>query len=282
MSKLTVLQARPASDGAGVKINRVTQMSRPEVMDPFLMLDEIYSDQPEDYIEGFPPHPHRGFETVTVMLKGKMRHQDHFGNNGLIGDGGGQWMTTGRGVIHSEMPEQSEGLLHGFQLWLNLPAKDKMQPASYQDLQSEDWLEANIGALTVRGIGGTLVVNGQTLTAPVDSGQTRASVFTINREEAFNSKEETSVTVSHPQNQKFFVFVYQGEVTYQGTEYARGQLLIMDESSEVDMTLSKGSGLLVLSGQPLDEPVAQYGPFVMNTMEEVDQALRDYRNDQLV
>jgi len=216
MSTIQVFQARPGSDGAGVKINRVSHMGRPEIMDPFLMLDEIYSDNPDEYIAGFPPHPHRGFETVTVMLQGQMRHEDHLGNNGLVSSGGGQWMTTGRGVIHSEIPEQEEGLLHGFQLWLNLAAEDKMQPASYQDLQSEQWIEQSINGLTVRGIGGQLEINDTLITAPVDSGKTRASVFTV------TSDQQTSMTVSHPENTKFMVYVYQGEVNYQSTFMAVG------------------------------------------------------------
>ncbi|GLQ31331.1 pirin family protein [Litoribrevibacter albus] len=276
MSKLQVFQARSASDGAGVKINRVSHMTNPTIMDPFLMLDEIYSDQAEDYIEGFPPHPHRGFETVTVMLKGQMRHQDHLGNNGLIGSGGGQWMTTGRGVIHSEMPEQDDGLLHGFQLWLNLPAKDKLQPARYKDMQAGDWFETELDGLTIRGLGGTLVINGHTFQAPIDSGKTQASVFTL----AGRSGDE--LEVSHPNNQKFFVYVYQGAIQVQDTTYQRGSLLILDDTKQVNLAMTEDSGLLVLSGQPLNEPVAQYGPFVMNTMDEVEQALRDYRNDNFV
>jgi len=276
MSTIQVFQARPASDGAGVKINRVSHMGRPEIMDPFLMLDEIYSDNPDEYIAGFPPHPHRGFETVTVMLQGQMRHEDHLGNNGLVSSGGGQWMTTGRGVIHSEIPEQEEGLLHGFQLWLNLAAEDKMQPASYQDLQSEQWIEQSINGLTVRGIGGQLEINDTLITAPVDSGKTRASVFTV------TSDQQTSMTVSHPENTKFMVYVYQGEVNYQRTFYGRGSLLVLNEINEIEMNLGEDSGLLVLSGKPLSEPVAQYGPFVMNTMEQVEQAIQDYRNERLV
>jgi len=276
MSTIQVFQARPASDGAGVKINRVSHMGRPEIMDPFLMLDEIYSDNPDECIAGFPPHPHRGFETVTVMLQGQIRHEDHLGNNGLVSSGGGQWMTTGRGVIHSEIPEQEEGLLHGFQLWLNLAAEDKMQPASYQDLQSEQWIEQSINGLTVRGIGGQLEINDTLITAPVDSGKTRASVFTV------TSDQQTSMTVSHPENTKFMVYVYQGEVNYQRTFYGRGSLLVLNEINEIEMNLGEDSGLLVLSGKPLSEPVAQYGPFVMNTMEQVEQAIQDYRNERLV
>ncbi len=276
MSKFQVFQARSASDGAGVKINRISHMSNPAIMDPFLMLDEIYSDQPEDYLEGFPAHPHRGFETVTVMLQGQMRHQDHLGNNGVIGAGGGQWMTTGRGVIHSEMPEQEDGLLHGFQLWLNLAAKDKLQPARYVDMQHTDWLEAQVDQALIRGIGGTLVVNGQTLTAPIDSGVTQASVFTA------YSRAAQSLTVKHPQNTKFFVYVYQGSLVYQGQTLERGQLIIVEEAEQLDLQLSEDSGVLLLSGQPLNEPVAQYGPFVMNTMDEVERAIQEYRDNTFV
>lgn len=276
MSKVQVFKARPASDGAGVKINRVSHMSNPKIMDPFLMLDEIYSNQAEDYIEGFPSHPHRGFETITVMLKGQMRHRDHLGNDGVIGSGGGQWMTTGSGVIHSEMPEQEEGVLHGFQLWLNLAAKDKMKPASYRDLQCQDWLEEAVDGLTVRGIGGSLIVNDHTLVAPVDSGQTHASVFTV----AGNTNDR--LTISHPDNTKFFVYVYQGAAIFEGKTFERGHLIIVDDVSTLALQLLESAGLLVLSGQPLNEPVAQYGPFVMNTMEEVEQALQDYRDDTFV
>jgi redox-sensitive bicupin YhaK (pirin superfamily) len=276
MSNVRVFHARAVSDGAGVKINRVAHMSDPSVLDPFLLVDEIHSDQPEDYMEGFPSHPHRGFETVTVMLKGKMRHQDHLGNNGVISAGGGQWMTTGRGVIHSEMPEQERGVLHGFQLWLNLPSTQKMQPASYSDLKADEWLETLIGHITIRGLGGTLTVENERLIAPMNSGETKASVYTL------TAKARQTVHISHPENRRFFFYIYQDEVEFQGAVYHRGSLVVIDDADRLELRLGEKAGVLMLSGRPLNEAVAQYGPFVMNTMAEVEQAILDYREHSLV
>ncbi|GAA3938889.1 pirin family protein [Litoribacillus peritrichatus] len=276
MNSVELIQSRPASDGAGVKINRISRMSDAAMMDPFLMVDEIHSEDADDYIEGFPSHPHRGFETITVMLAGKMRHRDHLGNNGVIEAGGGQWMTTGRGVIHSEIPEQDEGLLHGFQVWLNLPAEEKMQRASYQDLAAESWVEANIDGVQVRGIGGVLSVNEEPFTAPVIRPKTQASVYTL------KAKQAVQVQVAHPENQKFLLYVYEGEAQINQRAAKRGQMLLVEGLSDFDLKLGKNAGVLLLSGKPLNEPVVQYGPFVMNTMDQVNQAVIDYRNDELV
>lgn len=276
MNSVELIQSRPASDGAGVKINRISRMSDAAMMDPFLMVDEIHSEDADDYIEGFPSHPHRGFETITVMLAGKMRHRDHLGNNGVIEAGGGQWMTTGRGVIHSEIPEQDEGLLHGFQVWLNLPAEEKMQRASYQDLAAESWVEASIDGVQVRGIGGVLSVNEEPFTAPVIRPKTQASVYTL------KAKQAVQVHVAHPENQKFLLYVYEGEAQINQQAAKRGQMLLVEGLSDFDLKLGKNAGVLLLSGKPLNEPVVQYGPFVMNTMDQVNQAVVDYRNDELV
>ncbi len=276
MGNVQVIQSKPASDGAGVKINRISRMSDVALLDPFLMIDEIHSTEADDYLEGFPSHPHRGFETITVMLAGKMRHRDHLGNNGVIEAGGGQWMTTGRGVIHSEIPEQDEGLLHGFQVWLNLPSEEKMQCASYQDLNADQWVEKQVNGVVVRGIGGVLGVDEQRLEAPVIRDTTQASVYTLHASKA------TRVTVSHPDNQKFLVYVYAGEVNVESTSISRGAMALVSGDQLFEMGMKEGAGVLILSGKPLEEPVVQYGPFVMNTMEEVNQAVVDYRNNNLV
>src|SRR5207248_1556079 len=195
-----VIKSMPASDGAGVKLRRSLGQSNFARLDPFLMLDEFSSDDAADYIAGFPAHPHRGFETVTYILDGHMLHEDHLGNKGNLKSGGVQWMTAGRGIIHSEMPQQDRGRMRGFQLWINLPAKDKMKPASYRDLDASDIQEVKLGV--------------------------------------------------------------KGKVRIIAGEY-------------------NGARLLLLAGKPLGEPLVQYGPFVMNTREEIEDAIRDYQNGTL-
>jgi redox-sensitive bicupin YhaK (pirin superfamily) len=263
-----VIEARPSADGDGVKIHRVAAPGSNRLLDPFLMLDEIQSDQAEDYIGGFPPHPHRGFETITYMLAGAMRHRDHLGNNGVIEGGGVQWMTAGRGVIHSEMPEQEDGLLHGFQLWLNLPSEQKMQPARYRDIQAGEIPQVQDPGVTVKVIAGRY----GDAEGPVFQERTRPVLLDIRLEPGAHLRY-----LGQPGLQ-LGAYVYGGATTELRTrQYGRF-------SSQGDVILvagDEGANLLLFGGRPLAEPVAQYGPFVMNTQAEIERAIRDYNNGQL-
>lgn len=271
-----VIPSLATSDGAGVKIQRSIGAQPNLRLDPFLMLDEFYSDNPDDYIAGFPPHPHRGFETVTYMLDGHMQHQDHMGNTGDLSPGSVQWMTAGRGVIHSEMPQQTEGRMRGFQLWLNLPAAEKMRPADYRDIPADEIPEVRTPSGRVRVIAGTF-----------DSGesQTGGAVSRVHTDPIYldvtidaDGKFEARVPDSH----NAFVYLYEGEGAIGGeTIPARSAALLSDGNHLSVIAGADGARLLVLAGRPLGEPVVQYGPFVMNTREEIEQALADYRDGRL-
>ncbi len=267
-----VYNSEPTSDGDGVKINRVAIRGNLAALDPFLLLDEIASDEAADYIGGFPPHPHRGFETVTYMLEGAFTHTDHMGNKGHLRSGGVQWMTAGKGVIHSEMPEQEEGRLHGFQLWVNLPAKDKMQPARYQEFEPEDVPEVELeGGGLVRVVAGAF--NG-TL-GPVAQVATNPSYFDIRL--PAGKTVEIDTILGH--NSLFFM--YKGEVEIQGANVKKGQLAQLTDGDRVMLHANEDVGLIFLSAKPIREPVANYGPFVMNTQAEIEQAILDYNNGTL-
>jgi hypothetical protein len=233
------------------------------------MIDEINSDDASDYIGGFPTHPHRGFETITYMKAGRMRHQDHMGNEGVIGAGDVQWMTAGAGVLHSEMPEQEEGLLHGFQIWLNLPASEKMKPAAYRDIASTEISEQILSSGgRVRVIAGDVKVDGYSLTGPLANRST-VPVF-MDVQLAATESVELSIDASNP----VLVYVYKGSTDLlkagQMAAYGRGDGLLLTASQA-------GAEMLVLSGRPIKEPIAQYGPFVMNTDDEIEQAFKDFR-----
>jgi redox-sensitive bicupin YhaK (pirin superfamily) len=258
-------------DGAGVKINRVLTQPLQRRLDPFLMLDAFGSDKPGDYIAGFPEHPHRGFETVTYMLTGRMRHRDSAGNEGLITNGGVQWMTAGRGVIHSEMPEQEEGLMEGFQLWLNLPSKDKMAEPWYRDIPNGEVprYTSDEGA-TVQVIAGSS--NG------VDGAVQRAGTEPLYLDIAL--PEGASFEHALPAGHNAFIYVFRGEVVVGGKGVAQQRMAILDNAAGADGVCIKAgpaSRLLLIAGRPLNEPIAQYGPFVMNTQAEVFQAVEDFR-----
>lgn len=267
------VMARPASDGAGVRIHRLAGPALHTVLNPFLMIDEINSEEAADYIGGFPEHPHRGFETITYMKAGRMRHRDHMGNEGVIGAGDVQWMTAAAGVLHSEMPEQEEGLLHGFQLWLNLPADEKMKPAAYRDLRANDIPKHALehdGAVSV--IAGSVGIDGHTLTGPI-AGLSTAPVL-LDVVLAAGQRVELSFDGSN----RALVFVYQGSTS----ELQRRELGVYSADSQLQLTAgAEGAQALVLSGRPLAEPVVQHGPFVMNSQAEIEQALRDYRDNRL-
>jgi len=259
-----LIKSVPASDGAGVKLRRSLGQSNFARLDPFLMLDEFSSDDAADYIAGFPAHPHRGFETVTYILDGHMLHEDHLGNKGNLKSGGVQWMTAGRGIIHSEMPQQDRGRMRGFQLWINLPAKDKMKPASYRDLQASEIPEVALGEGKVRIIAGSY--NGAN--APVKPGATDATYFDVHL--------PAGATFTHtvPDGYNAFAYVYEGALD--GIPAHSAAVFTQDGDVQVKAG-AEGARFLLLAGRPLNEPVVQYGPFVMNTREEIEQAIRDYQ-----
>jgi hypothetical protein len=266
---IRTLRGRPASDGAGVKLTRVIgQPSLPD-LDPFLMLDEFRSDEAADYLGGFPDHPHRGFETVTYMLAGRMRHGDNKGNVGLLGPGSVQWMTAGRGIVHSEMPEQEDGLMWGFQLWVNLPAAEKMAEPRYQDIPAEAVPEvAAAPGARIRVIAGRF---GGT-TGAVEGGATQPVYLDIQIEAG------AAVDVPLPEGHAGFAYVYQGEAEIGGERLERGTLGVLGAGDGVRVTAKAGPArLLVVAGKPLREPVAKYGPFVMSTEAQIVEAIEDFR-----
>ena len=265
-----VIKSVATSDGAGVKLRRSVGQSRGLYHDPFLMLDEFSSDNPGDYIAGFPAHPHRGFETVTYMLDGHMQHKDDHGNTGDLGPGDVQWMSAARGIIHSEMPQQSEGRMRGFQLWLNLPAKEKMKPAAYRDIKASEIPSVEKEGVNVRVIAGIL---GETAGA-IHGGSTDPYYFDVHL--ASGAVFENALPAGH----NAFLYAYEGDALI-GEE--RKQLphraagLLSDGEGVRIQAGAGGARLLVLAGRPLREPVVQYGPFVMNTREEIEQAIADYQ-----
>ncbi|MBY4675404.1 pirin family protein [Marinobacterium arenosum] len=269
------LQSQPSSDGAGVRIQRVHGF-QDNALDPFLMLDEIHSDDPNDYLAGFPPHPHRGMETLTYIRHGGFEHEDHMGNRGAIQGGGAQWMSAGRGVIHSEMPLQQDGLLHGFQLWINLPDADKMKPAQWQDYQADQlpW-QPLADSSEIKLIAGAFELQGQHLTGPIDQLPARASVADL------RLAAGGSLTVSALSGQRLLGYLYEGELTVDGQRFVRRQMLKADDLASLQLSSDSGAGILLLKGEPINEPVAHYGPFVMNTEAELRQAIEDYQRGVL-
>ncbi len=264
---------RPTTDGAGVKLTRVIGVPGLDMLDPFLMLDEFCSDDPAAYIAGFPEHPHRGFETVTYMLAGRMRHRDHLGNVGLLEPGSVQWMTAGRGILHSEMPEQEDGLLRGFQLWINLPARNKLCAPGYQDIAPDRIPEVALpDSGKVRVVAGSFANS----TGPVVAADT-SPLFLDVRLPA-NANVELPVPAGH----SAFVFTYEGTVQVGTGNTAQPvtarELAVLSEGNSVHFaTGSTASKALLVAARPLCEPVAKYGPFVMNTPQEIHEAIADFR-----
>jgi redox-sensitive bicupin YhaK (pirin superfamily) len=270
-----LVAGQPTSDGAGVKLTRVLTQPLQRRLDPFLMLDAFGSDSADDYIAGFPDHPHRGFETVTYMLAGRMRHRDSAGNEGLLTNGGVQWMTAGRGVIHSELPEQEEGRMEGFQLWLNLASGDKMQPAGYRDIPSEQIPEFTHGGVTVRVIAG-------------ESHGTRGAVQRPRTEPLYLDLHlQPGARFEQPLDAGLnaFVYVYRGALAVDGTNVPQQRMAILANTPGSDgVVLQAGDAparALLIAGRPLNEPIAQYGPFVMNTRDELMQAVEDFQAGRL-
>lgn len=258
------------SDGAGVKLKRIIGQPGLDMLDPFLLLDEFRSDQAGDYIAGFPEHPHRGFETVTYMLAGHMQHGDNHGNRGDLKPGSVQWMTAGRGILHSEMPQQENGLMWGFQLWVNLPAKDKMSAPRYQDIDPERIpVVYPADGVTIKVIAGTLGdANG-----PVSGIVTQPVYLDITIEAG------ASVDIPLPEGHHAFAYVFDGaDARVAGEKLARSELAVLSDGGGVRIAGGEGAArVLLVAGQPLHEPVARYGPFVMNTPEQIHEAIADFR-----
>ena len=265
-----VIPSIPASDGAGVKLRRSLGASQLARHDPFLMLDEFYSDNPDDYLAGFPSHPHRGFETVTYMLDGHMQHKDSGGNTGDLGPGDVQWMTAARGLIHSEMPQQTEGRMRGFQLWLNLPAKEKMKAPEYRDIAAAEIPVVKVVGGEVKVIAGSF---GGTQ-GPVHGGSTDPQYWDVHLEPG------AAFEASLPSAHNAFLYAYEGEAVVGAQKTAlphrAAGLLSAGDTVRIEAG-TKGARVLVLAARPLGEPVVQYGPFVMNTREEIEQAIADYQ-----
>jgi len=273
-----VIRAQDVSDGAGVRLKRSIGTPGFDQLDPFLLLDEFRSDNASDYVAGFPNHPHRGFETVTYMLAGSMEHRDHMGNRGLLDAGSVQWMTAGRGIIHSEMPRQENGLMWGFQLWVNLPASDKMTAPRYQDIPPDAVPVVELPAERDQPGGSVRVIAGEYAGVPgAVSGIATAPVYLDVRLPA-NATLALPVTLGH----HAFAYVYEGDARLgegAGTLVNAHQLGVLSEGDGVALRAGEGGvRLLVIAGRPLHEPVERYGPFVMNTREQIAQAVRDFQS----
>jgi redox-sensitive bicupin YhaK (pirin superfamily) len=272
-----VIPAISTSDGAGVKLLRSLGQTQEIRLDPFLMLDEFSSMNADDYIAGFPNHPHRGFETVTYMLDGNMLHQDHLGNKGLLTSGSAQWMTAGRGIIHSEMPQQESGCMRGFQLWINLPAKEKMKPAAYKDILPEEIPTLNLdNGGWIKVIAGTVQIASQTLVGPIQGLSTEPLFLDV------QIRVGEFFTLPIPVNHNAFIYVYEGSVVIGEDSLPTHAVGILSEGDGIEIYADKtDAAFLILAAHPLNEPIVQYGPFVMNTREEIEQAIADYRNGEL-
>jgi redox-sensitive bicupin YhaK (pirin superfamily) len=270
-----LIQGQDTQDGAGVRLTRLLSHELQERLDPFLMLDAFGSDKPGDYIAGFPNHPHRGFETVTYMIAGRMRHKDSGGHEGLLQNGGVQWMTAGRGLVHSEMPEQEDGVMEGFQLWLNLPAKNKLCEPWYRDIQNNEVPE---------------ITTDQDVLVRVIAGESHGTQGAIRREHTeplyldlhFPKTDSTVFEQALPATHNAFVYVYRGELEIvQGEQTTKVPIkrmaILSNEGDGLVLRAQANTRAILIAGQPLNEPIAQYGPFVMNTREELVQAVDNFR-----
>jgi redox-sensitive bicupin YhaK (pirin superfamily) len=265
-SVLSTTKGIPTSDGAGVNMTRIIGTAELDHLDPFLLFDVFESDDPDDYIAGFPAHPHRGFETVTYMLAGQMRHRDNAGNEGVIRAGGVQWMTAGRGIIHSEMPEQEDGLMWGTQLWVNLPTRDKMAPPAYQEFAAADIpADKRDGNVDIRTIAGDSGAVADRPTQPIYLDITLPA----------NAQFSETVPATH----NGFLFVIDGSLWIEDQEIADRTMAILGEGDLVTAkTRDDACRFLLIAGRKLDEPIARAGPFVMNTHSELRQAIDDYQS----
>jgi len=267
-----IITSQVTSDGAGVRMNRAIGTEFLSELDPFLLLDNFGTDDPNDYIAGFPDHPHRGFETVTYMIQGVMRHRDSKGNHGLLRSGGVQWMTAGRGIIHSEMPEQTKGEMSGFQLWVNLPAKKKMCEPRYQEFTPDEIPHIELtNGVQVRVIAGQV----DSINGPVTKIEAEPVYLDIGLQPGavFSTKL--------PNRHTAFIYIFEGNAEISGVSVPLNHLAILTEGETVVLKSIQGGRLILVAGKPFGEPVARYGPFVMNNTEEIRQALRDYQQGTL-
>jgi quercetin 2,3-dioxygenase len=270
-----LVAGQATSDGAGVRLTRVLTQDLQRRLDPFLMLDAFGSDDPDDYIAGFPDHPHRGFETVTYMIAGRMLHRDSAGHEGLLENGGVQWMTAGRGVIHSEIPQQEDGVMEGFQLWLNLPGRDKMSAPWYRDFKNADLPQFT----TPAGVAVTVIAGQSHGVAGAVQREATAPLY-LDIHLPAGARFEQPVPVGH----NAFVYVYRGEARIDGRAVPVQRMALLANGADCDgVVIEAGpdSRVLLIAGRPLNEPIVQYGPFVMNTKEEIYQALSDMRDGRL-
>ena len=278
-----IVESHATSDGAGVKLRRSLGARGSDRLDPLLMLDAFHSDDPEDYLAGFPPHPHRGFETVTWMFEGHMRHEDHLGNRGDLEPGGAQWMTAGRGIVHSEMPRQSAGRMRGFQLWINLPAAEKMRPAAWRDITADEIPErATPGGGRLQVLAGRPVIDGHPLAGPINGqpGEWSTDPYYLDVRLAPGECLDLPLPAGH----NVFLYVHEGRVRTgeAGTVLELHQGAILGDGETVRLEADdEAASVLVIAARPIGEPVAQYGPFVMNTRTELEQAIADYREGRL-
>ena len=270
-----LIVGHPTSDGAGVKLTRVLTQDLQRRLDPFLMLDAFGSENPDDYIAGFPNHPHRGFETVTYMIAGRMLHRDSAGHEGLLQNGDVQWMTAGSGLIHSEIPQQEAGVMEGFQLWLNLPARDKMNPPWYRDIPQAELPRFT----TAEGVAVTVIAGASHgVTGAVTREATAPTYLDLHL--PAGTRFEQALPASH----NAFVYVYRGAVSLGGQAVPVQRMAILANEPGADgvrIEASEDARVLLIAGQPLGEPIAQYGPFVMNTEAEIYQAIQDFRSGKL-
>ena len=270
-----LVAGQATSDGAGVKLTRVLTQNLQHRLDPFLMLDAFGSDKADDYIAGFPDHPHRGFETITYMIAGRMLHRDSAGHEGLLENGGVQWMTAGKGVIHSEIPQQEEGVMEGFQLWLNLPKRDKMNTPWYRDFKATDLPKF----VTEEGVAVTVIAgDSHGVTGAVTRDTTQPNYLDLHLPAGSRFAQKL------PAGHNAFVYVYRGEVSIAGKTVPVQRMAILANEAQADGVVIEASvdaRVLLVSGQPLKEPIVQYGPFVMNSQDEIYQALSDFRDGRL-
>jgi redox-sensitive bicupin YhaK (pirin superfamily) len=270
-----LVAGQATSDGAGVKLTRVLTQNLQHRLDPFLMLDAFGSDRPDDYIAGFPDHPHSGFETVTYMIAGRMLHRDSAGHEGLLENGGVQWMTAGKGVIHSEIPQQEEGVMEGFQLWLNLPKRDKMNTPWYRDFKNADLPKF----VTEEGVAVTVIAGeSHGISGAVTRDTTQPNYLDLHLPAGARFAQQL------PAGHNAFIYVYRGEVSVAGKAVPVQRMAILANDAQADGVVIEASvdaRVLLISGQPLGEPIVQYGPFVMNSQDEIYQALSDFRDGRL-
>lgn len=268
-----IIAATAVTEGAGVTVHRTIGTPALRNLDPFLMLDHFSSDDPDDYIAGFPDHPHRGFITLTYMLDGHMLHRDSMGNKGDLSAGGAQWMKAASGVIHSEMPQQTAGLMRGFQLWINLPAREKMSEPAYQEFSAPAIPEHHADGECVRVLCGEY----QGVQGPIKDPNTNVQYLDATLAANKSFKHDL------PNDLQAFVYVFEGDARLANTDLPEHTFAVLSGGNTVELVGgANGARFIIVAGRPLNEPIVQYGPFVMNTNDEIHQAMADYRDGRLV